>query len=396
MKRRALLSTVAGSALGLAGGCLSDTDAPTETPANPQNTTATTDGPTESDTPESGSESGAGLSVVNEDDEPHALSVRVADGDETRVDSSLDVGAGPGYGRNVANDLVDDGRYRVVAELDAGATLDYEWTVTNETRRLELVVTSDAGLEPRQRVTPTLDDADLPYSVPGAADIFSPPTAGIRNRSDADARLTVAIEHDGTRFLEHAFDAATDREISTPALVESHGTYEVFVEADDGRTATHEWHIPETWAWPMLAVLVADDGSLRVGCAWPTTASIRVQNVAETEREVTLTLVRPDDADAGGDDAGGTGTGSEDAVVTETTQTVPPGESNVSVDVPIGDEYELTVETPAGSETVDYPACYCRSTDVTATVGGDSAGASNGGDDGNDGPSVESFQYVCE
>ncbi|MFC7128135.1 hypothetical protein [Haloferax chudinovii] len=392
MKRRALLSTVAGSALGLTGGCLSDTDAPTETPTDPQTTTATTDAPSESDTPDSESDPGVGLSVVNEDDEPHALSVRVADDDETRVDRSLDVGAGPGYGRNVANDLVDDGRYRVVAELESGATLDYEWTVTNETRRLELVVTSDAGLEPRRLVTPALDDADLPYSVPGAADIFSPPTAGIRNRSDADARLTVAIEHDGTRFFEHTFDAATDREISTPALVESHGTYEVFVEADDGRTASHEWHIPETWAWPMLAVLVAADGSLRVGCAWPETASVRVANEAETEREVTLTLVRPNDADAGGDDAG-VGTGSGGAVVSETAQTVPPGESNVSVDVPIGDEYELAVETPAGSETVDYPACYCWSTDVTVTVGGTSAGASNGGDDG---PSVESFQYVCE
>ncbi|ELZ99303.1 hypothetical protein [Haloferax sulfurifontis] len=393
MKRRALLSTVAGSALGLAGGCLSDTDAPTDTPTNPQTTTAATDGPAESDTPGPGSESGAGLSVVNEDDEPHALSVRVTDGDETRVDSSLDVGAGPGYGRNVANDLVDAGRYRVVAELDTGATLDYEWTVTNETRRLELVVTSDAGLEPRQRVTPALDDADLPYSVPGSTDIFSPPTAGIRNRSDADARLTVAIEHGGTRFFEHAFDAATDREISTPALVKSHGTYEVFVEADDGRTATHEWHIPEKWAWPTLAVLVADDGSLRVGSGWPEMASVRVTNEDETERDLTLTLVRPDDADAGGDDAGGAGTDSGGTVVSETAQTVPPGESTVAVDIPIGDEYELTVETAAGSETVDYPACYCWSTTAEVTVGGNSAGGSNGGDDG---PSVESFQYVCE
>ncbi|WP_148414348.1 hypothetical protein [Haloferax sp. KTX1] len=392
MKRRALLSTVAGSALGLAGGCLSDADEATETPANPQ-TTATATGspigsPTETDTSDPEADPDVGLSVVNEDDEPHALSVRVTDGGGTRVDSSLDVGAGPGYGRNVANDLVGDGSYRVVAELETGTTLDYEWTVTNEARRLELVVTPDADLEPRQRVTPALDDADLPYSVPGAADIFAPPSAEVRNRSDADARLTVAIEHDGTRFFEHAFDAATDREISTPSLVESHGTYEVFVEAEDGRTATHEWHIPEKWAWPTLAVLVADDGSLRVGSGWPKTASVHVENEGEAERDLTLTLVRPDDADAAGDDAGGTGAGG--TVVSETSRTVSPGESNLAFDVPIGDEYELSIETPAGSETVDYAACYCWSTNVTVTL----EGGSSGGDGG--GPSVESSQYVCE
>ncbi|ADE04988.1 uncharacterized protein HVO_2799 [Haloferax volcanii DS2] len=225
MKRRALLSTVAGSALGLAAGCLSDLDEPVETPVNPQTTMATTDPPTETNTSEP--DSSIGLSVVNEDDKSHTLSVRVTGGDETRFVGSLDIGAGPGRGRSVENDLVGERTVRVVAELEAGATLDYEWTVTDETRHLELVVTSDADLEPRQRVRPALDAADLPYTVTGAKDIFAPPSATIRNRSDADARLTVAIDHDGSRVFERAFDAATDREISTPALVASHGTYEV-------------------------------------------------------------------------------------------------------------------------------------------------------------------------
>ncbi|WP_042661759.1 hypothetical protein [Haloferax sp. ATB1] len=386
MKRRALLSTVAGSALGLVAGCLDDSDESVETPANPQTTTATTDPPTDSttetDTSEPEPDTSVGLSVVNEDDEPHTLSVRVTDGDETHFDGSLDIGAGPGRGRSVENELVGEGTFRVVAELETGATLDYEWTVTDEARHLELVVTSDAALEPRQRVTPDLDDADLPYAVPGATDIFAPPTAKIRNRSDDDVRLTVAIERDGTRFFEHTFDAATDRDVSTPALVKSHGTYEVFVEAEDGRTAAHEWHIPEKWAWPTLAVLVAEDGSIRVGCAWPKRSSVHVKNEGETERDVTLTLLRPDDSDTAGDGSDADGTGSEDAVVSETTQTVPPGESNVAFDVPIGDKYELTIETPVGSETVAYAACYCWNTSTTVTLDGSLL--------------VESYQYVCD
>ncbi|ELK55379.1 hypothetical protein D320_04897 [Haloferax sp. BAB-2207] len=405
MKRRALLSTVACSALGLAAGCLTDSDESVETPTNPRTTTTTTDSTADSTTETNTSgpkpNPGVGLSVVNEDDEPHTLSVRVTDGDETHFDGSLDVGAGPGYGRNVANDLVGDGSYRVVAELETGATLDYEWTVTNEARRLELVVTSDADLEARQRVTPVLDDADLPYTVPGATDIFAPPGATIRNRSDADARLTVAIDHDGGRVFERTFDAATDREVATPPLVASHGTYEVVVETEDGRTATHEWDIPEKWGWPTLAVLVAADGSLRVGSGWPKTVSVHVENESEAERDLTLTLVRPDGAGADSDDVDGTRSG--DAVVSETTRTVPPGESTVRFGVPIGDVYELTIETATASETVAYAACYCWNTNTTVTLSGSSGGDGGGdgdeggdGDGGDSGLSVESFQYVCE
>ncbi|WP_049967842.1 hypothetical protein [Haloferax prahovense] len=400
MKRRALLSTVAGSALGLAAGCLSDLDEPVETPVNPQTTMATTDPPTETttetttETNTSEPDSSIGLSVVNEDDKSHTLSVRVTDGDETRFVGSLDIGAGPGRGRSVENDLVGERTVRVVAELEAGATLDYEWTVTDEARHLELVVTSDADLEPRQRVRPALDAADLPYTVTGAKDIFAPPGATIRNRSDADARLTVAIDHDGSRVFERAFDAATDREISTPALVASHGTYEVVVEAEDGRTATHEWDIPENWGWPTLAVLVAADGSLRVGSGWPKTASVHVENEGEAERDLTLTLVRPADADTASDDAGGE-TGSGGADVSETNRTAPPGESTVGFEVPIGDVYELTIETAAGSETVDYAACYCWNTNVTVTLNGRGGGDGDGGGGGDGDLSVESFEYVC-
>ncbi|AFK20484.1 hypothetical protein E6P09_12715 [Haloferax mediterranei ATCC 33500] len=177
--------------------------------------------------------------------------------------------------------------------------------------------------------------------------------------------LTVAIEFDGDRFIEHTFNAETDREISTPPLVESHATYDVFVEAEDGRRATYEWNIPENWAWPLLTILVAEDGSLRVGCSWPRGKWISVENTDDVDREVMLTL---------SDDEG---------VVTETTRIVSPGESKLKFDIPIGGEYELTIETDDGSETVRYTACYCLTTRVTLKL-------ENGA------PVVESLLYQCD
>lgn len=365
MKRRALLSALGGSLLAGSAGCLSDSSGTPETPQNPQTTRTTTTTNTRTTTQTDTSENRVGLGVLNEDDESYALSIRVVDGDETVLDRSVEVRAGPGYGRGVEGTLVDEGTYHVVAELDTGARLEYEWRVTDDAGHLDIVVTSDGNLEPRQRSTGGIDDEGLPYSVAGAEDIFAPPSVEIRNESDADATVTVAIEYDGDRFFDHTFEATTDREISTPPVVESHARYDVFVQTADGRQATYEWHIPKMWAWPTLAVLVADDGTLRVGCAWPRTASVPVENTDESEREVTLTL---------SDDEG---------VVSETTQRVVPGTSNLPIRYPIGDEYELTVATPDGSETVSYVACACWSTSVSARV-----------EDGV--PVVESFQSWCD
>ncbi|WP_411966783.1 hypothetical protein [Haloferax sp. YSSS75] len=306
MKRRALLSSLGGSFLAGTAGCLSDSPGTPETPQNPQTTrpTTTTNSrtTTQTDTPEQR----AGIGVLNEDDESYTLSIRVTDGDETLLDKSVDVHAGPGYGRGVEGALVGEGTYRVVAELDTGARLDYEWQVTDDAGHLEIVVTSDGELEPRQRSAGGIDDENLPYSVSGTKDIFAPPSVEIRNESDADATVTVAIEYDGDRFFDQTFDATTDREISTPPVVKSHATYDVVAETADGQRVTYDWHIPEMWAWPVLAVLVASDGTLRVGCGWPRTASVRVENTDDTEREVTMTL------------------SDDDGVVSETTQVVAP------------------------------------------------------------------------
>ncbi|ELZ94227.1 hypothetical protein C440_11418 [Haloferax mucosum ATCC BAA-1512] len=369
MKRRALLSTLGGSYLTLTAGCLSQ-NGTSGTPSNPQSTTTKSTSPptgtgSETKTPEP---TRANLIVENDDDEEHTLSIRVrnAAGDEGTaiLDRSVDVSDGPGFGMGVAGSRVGEGTYRVTAELDTGATLDYEWRVTAVARDLSIVITSDGSLEPRQRLAEG-GDGNLPYDVSGAKDIFAPPRAEIRNESDEDTMLTIGIEHDGDRFFEHTFNAETDREISTPPLVKSHATYDVSVETDDGRSASYEWTIPENWGWPLLAILVAEDGSLMVGCSWPRRRSISVENTDETDHELTLMV---------------SGDGS---TVAETTQTVSPGESEYAFDVPIGDEYELTVETDGGSETVTYAACYCWNTRVTVTLAGGT-------------PAVETFHYWCE
>lgn len=365
MKRRALLSTVGGSLLFGAAGCLGDSAGTPETPRDPQTTRPTTAADTAATTRTRTPERRVGIGVRNEDDESYTLSLRVTDGDETLLERSVEVRSGPGYGRGVEGSLVDEGTYRVVAELDTGARMAYDWRVTDDAGHLDVVVTSDGELEPRQRSAGGLDDEGLPYSVAGADDIFAPPSVEIRNESGDDATVTVAIEYDGERFFDHAFDATTDREISTPPVVESHATYDVFVQTADGRETTYEWRIPEMWAWPTLAVLIAGDGTLRVGCAWPRTASVPVENADDTAREVTLTL------------------SDGDGVVAETTRTVAPGASTLDARYPIGDEYELTVATPDGEETVSYVACDCWSTSVSARI-----------EDGV--PAVESFQSWCE
>lgn len=361
MNRRALLSTVAGSLLVGTAGCLSDpfetTPAPSETETDTETTATTTD--RAKPTGET-----VGLSVTNEDDENHAVSIRVEDGDETLLERTIDVNAG--VGRLVAGSLVSEGTYRVVAELDDGTRLDYEWRVTGELGFLDVVVTADGDLEPRQRAESTPapgEDADLPYTVPGADDVFTPPNVEIRNWSDEDAVVTVAIEYEGERFFERSFEAATDREVLTEPVVASHAVYRVIAEAEDGRRATYEWNVAGNW--PLLAVLVAEDGSLRIGCNWPHELGIPVENADDESRTVTVTL------------------SDGDGVVAETTQTVPPGDRSVSVDVPMGDEFTVGVETDGGSDAAEYVGCYCRSSTVELRI-----------EDG--APTLESSVAVCE
>ncbi|AHZ23844.1 hypothetical protein E6P09_12720 [Haloferax mediterranei ATCC 33500] len=134
MKRRALLSTLGGSYLTLTAGCLSDKDGVTDTQATKTNPTPPPkDTEPETQTPDY--EPRANLVVENEDDVNQTLSVRVRDGDDTIIDRSVDVSAGPGFGMSVEDTLVGEGTYHVAAELDTGATLDYEWRVTYERRR---------------------------------------------------------------------------------------------------------------------------------------------------------------------------------------------------------------------------------------------------------------------
>jgi hypothetical protein len=194
--------------------------------------------------------------------------------------------------------------------------------------------------------TPT-DDA---YVVPGAKHILGPAGADVRNATDEAATVTVAVEYEGDRFYERTFDVAAGAEAASEPIVASHATYDVVVETADGRRATYEWSIPENWHWPRLTVLVADDGSVRVGCAWPSEQSVGVENADGSERDLTLTL------------------SDDDGAVVETTETVPAGEGKVSVAVPIGGEYDLRVETADGADTASYVVCYCRTTRATVEI----------------------------
>jgi hypothetical protein len=188
------------------------------------------------------------------------------------------------------------------------------------------------------------------YVVPGAKRILSPAGADVRNATDEAATVTVAVAYEGDRFYERTFDVAAGAEVDSEPIVASHATYDVVVETADGRRATYEWAIPENWHWPRATVLVAEDGSLRVGCAWPSEQTVAVENADGSARDLTLTL------------------SDDDGAVVETTETVPAGEGSVPVAVPIGDEYELHVETADGADTASYVVCYCRTTHATVEV----------------------------
>jgi hypothetical protein len=363
MRRRALLASLGSTPLLSLAGCLSDgSDADRSTATDAESTPAATEEPTPEPTETAAPERRVGIGVVNETEETHALSIRLSEGDEVLLDRTVDVRVG--VGTAVEGSRVGPGTYRVVAELDSGATLEYEWRVTDELGWLELVVT-DEGVRPRQRASGGVGDDYEPYEVDGAPDIFAPPSVEIRNDSGTDAAVTVAIEYEGNRFFEHTFDATTDREITTPPVVASAATYDVVAETADGGRATYEWEIPREWNWPKLAVLVAEDGSLRVGCDRGGETSVRVENGDDAERELSLSLRR-----------GGT-------VASETTVRVDPGETTVSLAVPIGDVYELRAETSEGVDAGEFVACYCWTTDATVTV---TEGT----------PKVDPSTYVCE
>ncbi|SFG36414.1 hypothetical protein SAMN04488063_1810 [Halopelagius inordinatus] len=368
MDRRTLLSTLAGSSLVGTAGCLDD----------PLGTETDTRAPTDETVETTPTDEAVGLSVTNEDDEPHSVSLRVEDGDETLLERTVDVD--PGVGRLVEGRLVGEGAYRVVAELDDGPRLDYRWRVTSELGFLDIVVRDGGRLEPRQRAesTPTGGDGDGPYTVSGADDVLTPPNVEIRNWSDEDAVVAVSISHEGDRFFERSFEATTDREVLTEPVVASKAVYRVVAElrsaarrttsgdvaeTDDGRRATYEWNVAGNW--PLLAVLVDEDGTLRIGCDWPHETEIAVENADEESRTVAVTL-----SDGEG-------------VVAEATRTVSPGDGRVRLDVPMGDEFRLRVETEAGTDEAEYIDCYCRSSTAEISI-----------EDGV--PTVDSYVAVCE
>ncbi|MDS0294759.1 hypothetical protein [Halogeometricum luteum] len=372
MKRRALLSALSSASVFGTAGCLSDSNG--STPSSGATSTATgipsttgteasTPAATEASTPPEPDDR-VGIGVLNETETAHTLSIRLADAERGTEILAETLDVRDGIHRGVDGSEVGEGTYSVVADVDAGATLEYEWRVTPQLRQLTLVLTEDGGLEPRQRATADVDD-DLPYTVDGASSIHAPPHAEVRNDGDADAVLTLALEREGERFFEHAFEATTDREIHTPPLVASAGTYDVVAEADDGRRATYEWEIPENYHWPLLAVLVDEDGVLRVGCSFSREAPVSVENRDGTDRELTLRL------SSGGD------------IVAEATESVPPGGRIIALDTPIGGEYELHAETAEGTATADYSTCYCYSTDTRVRI-----------DEGV--PSIDSPRLVCE
>ncbi|RYJ14108.1 hypothetical protein ELS19_09125 [Halogeometricum borinquense] len=209
--------------------------------------------------------------------------------------------------------------------------------------------------------TPTGDA----YTVPDADRILGSAQAKLRNDSGEATTLTLAVEYEGDRFFEESFDLKAGDEVSTDSLVASHATYDVVVETSDGGRATDEWSIPERWHWPQLAILVADDGSLQIGCGLPRSREIPVENTDETPRDVTLTL----------------SDGNE--TVVETTQTIQPGNGHLSFDGPIGGEYEMQIETDEGSDTATYLSCYCRNTEARVQI-----------DDGK--PTLETLRLTCE
>lgn len=236
---------------------------------------------------------------------------------------------------------------------------------TGTSARTTRLTATGTETETRTESTATGTPTDGPYVVPGAERTFTPAAAEVRNESDDDATVTVAVEHEGERFFERTFDVPPDSTVTSEPVVASHAAYDVFVATVDGRETTSEWTIPDQWNWPTLAVLVAGGGALRVGYGFGGERPVIVKNRDEPTYDVTLELLRGE------------------TVVAEATRSVPPGDETVALDVPIGDRYRLRAEVDGASDTAEYVDYDCWATDAAVRI--------NGGT-----PSVEAMQYICD
>jgi hypothetical protein len=209
---------------------------------------------------------------------------------------------------------------------------------------------------------PTEQRRDGLYEIPGAGDVFAPPSVQFENRSGGATTVTTTVSHDGTGFFDRTLDLAAGEETDTDPILRSEGTYQVTAETAGGQRVSYEWHV--TGNWPALFVIVDEDGTLRVGCGPGGEPGVAISNPSGDRRTTTLELRN------------------DDGVVDARTLDVTATETVIRFDVPIGDEYTLAVETDGGRDTGEFVACYCRGSDVSVTL--------------DDGPTVESTAWVCD
>ncbi|KTG27416.1 hypothetical protein [Haloferax profundi] len=358
MNRRRLLGIVSGSVLVGTGGCLGAT---TTTPGDAVVSDETTE-TSPDDGVETPGEPVVRFTVENRIYRERFLSVHITrDGDPVVTQTVKTHGVGK---RGMDGELTPGETYHVVAELDSGDRFESDWKLSPNAQLLTFVVTVDETVSVVEVTSGDPLGADFPYTIAGAEDIFVPPGLDVRNESDEDVTLSVALEHDGDHFFDRTLELGSGRQTTTDPIVDSHGTYDVVVETADGRQTIDEWRVPESWGWPTLAVLVAEDGTLGVGGGWPQEVVFPVENEDETASEVVTTIANRDE------------------VVAETRQTVAPGTDRLTATLPLGDEYEVTVETDAGRDTAAYVACECWHSEATIHV-----------EEGV--PSIETVQYFC-
>ncbi|WP_276274160.1 hypothetical protein [Haloarcula litorea] len=209
--------------------------------------------------------------------------------------------------------------------------------------------------EPTDTPSPCATGHELPYAIPGAEETYQPGSAELRNQTDSETTVTLAIAHDDTTFFECTQTLASGESIPFDGVTATAGEYTVTVTVGDGRSTTTEWRIPSRQTYPMLLVSIRGDDEPVIGCPGNREVSVQVRNQTDSAVTVELSLRRDDQPVA------------QKAVQVDATSN-----TDVTLAIPIGDFYTLAVASDAGQARKQISACRGYEDDrITATIGAD-------------------------
>lgn len=361
--RRSLLAGVAASLVAGCSGLSGDERRrePFDAPAQTTDSDTDTPPPTTADgvvgTVTGEPLPGTYVSAQDQDSEDHRLTLTIARDGNRLFRRTYDINDGPGYGTLLEGPqrvATRPDTYRVVAKLANGPRATYDWRVGGVFEGFSVIITPD-GLDFRQSVecTPACDPvstdgtaAALPYAIDGNEETFTNGSATIRNAGSREREVTLTLRQDSMTVLDYTYQLMPDRIIEVPALTATTGDFEVTLTTGDGARTEYEWSLPAEDNYPSLLAIVRDDAPPLVGCGLGGGASVTVQNLLDDTRTLSVRLERPREETLR------TIADREVSVAGESEQTV-------EIEIPIGDEYRLTVESGGERARATIPFCSC-------------------------------------